>query len=30
MTWYKKNKYNISKEHSDSIKKVVSNTHIWW
>ncbi|MDL2262455.1 hypothetical protein LJC11_03015 [Bacteroidales bacterium OttesenSCG-928-I21] len=28
--WYAKNKYDITKEQSDSIKKLVWNAYIWW
>ena len=28
--WYSENKYNITKEYSDSIKKLAWESHIWW
>lgn len=30
LEWYKKNKYKYTKEQSDSIKKIVWDSHIWW
>lgn len=30
LEWYEKNKYKYTKEQSDSIKKIVWDSHIWW
>jgi hypothetical protein len=28
--WYNQNKYRVTKEQSDSIKKSVWSSHVWW
>ena len=28
--WYKENKYNITIEQSDSIQKLIYDSHAWW
>jgi hypothetical protein len=30
LEWYEKNKYNVTKIQSDSIKNIVRKSNIWW